>query len=140
MAQVIRVIGLKKLKKALKTASRRMQSATIAALFTEATSVMDLSQTLVPVATGELKGSAFVTKPTIANPNSVTGYSAGHAVKIHEDLTIPHSNGQAKYLEAALNKRSGGAAKRIAANTKRNFEKKIGIRSVRAKYSTNPNL
>jgi hypothetical protein len=33
------------------------------------------------------------------------GYTAPHAVLIHEDLTMPHQNGQAKYLEQPYRQR-----------------------------------
>lgn len=140
----LKLTGAKKLKRAFKDASRQMRSATLAATYEEAMGTMDASQRLVPIsATGShgnkpgfLKRSAFVTKPTLNGPDIELGYSAFYATPVHERTELRHAVGQAKFLEAAVNKRQGGMLRRISRKASRNFKKKIGIRSVAARYST----
>ena len=136
MAGVLKFTGFKELKRNLKGATRKYRSATLAAVYEEAQGTMDMSQRQVPIDTGELKDSAFVTKPTLSNPIVVMGYSADHAVPVHERLEVRHPIGKAKFLEDPANKRESGAVRRIARATKRNFEKGLGIRSVPARYAT----
>lgn len=64
-----------------------------------AQAVLELSQQLVPVDTGELHNSGYVER----RGNGVeVGYSADHAIYVHEDMSAHHPNGgQAKFLEAA---------------------------------------
>lgn len=58
----------------------------------------------VPVDTGTLRSSGHVSLPFIG-PSDISvqlrygGPAASYAVKVHEDLTVHHGNGQAKYLE-----------------------------------------
>lgn len=75
-----------------------------ATLYGEATRLMDQSQALVPVATGELKNSAYVATPasTAQSASVELGYGAAHAAEVHEDLTVAHASGQAKFLETPL--------------------------------------
>ena len=82
--------------------------------------IMPLARERVPVRTGELMASSHVNPPDttgggvqvsmgFGGPPGV-GNQAGetnnvdvdYAVYVHEDLMMPHSGGQAKYLETAL--------------------------------------
>lgn len=59
------------------------------------------SQKVVPVDTGNLKGSAFTKKEgTGFETDAIVGYTAGYAIFVHEDLEAQHAEGkQAKFLE-----------------------------------------
>lgn len=62
--------------------------------------VMARSQALVPIDTGELKASGYV---RLGPGGKVEiGYSAPYALAVHERLNVRHRQGQAKYLEAAV--------------------------------------
>lgn len=59
------------------------------------------SQKEVPVSTGELVESGFV-GPVETRPGTIEatiGYTAPHALAVHEDLTARHDDGKAKFLE-----------------------------------------
>lgn len=66
---------------------------------------MKESQKLVPVDTGELKESDYQDSCTKRRNDYVAsfGYTAEHAAIVHEDLSVFHRIGQAKYLEQPFN-------------------------------------
>lgn len=86
------------------------------ALKAEADRVMARSQELVPRATGELAESAFVDEPRREGDQTwvAIGYTAGHAVPVHELLHHHHEQGQAKYLQTAVAEASPGMPRRVA--------------------------
>jgi len=83
-------------------------------MYEEANLIMTAAKTdFVPVDTGALRASGFVTPPVITGQGvEVTlgfgGPSAPYAVVVHEDLTKRHPVGQAKYLELPLKARLAG--------------------------------
>jgi hypothetical protein len=69
--------------------------------------VLDRSQDLVPVKTGALRDSGYITSGEQGGYPSVTitygGGDVPYAYKVHEDLEMRHPNGgQAKFLEQAF--------------------------------------
>lgn len=93
------------------------------ALYEDGEELRTESQTLVPVDTGVLKNSAFVNTPqTDSQGTYVTvgygGAAKDYAVVQHEDLTLFHDDGQAKYLEQPFLERAKGLAERLAAKVK----------------------
>jgi hypothetical protein len=75
------------------------------------------SQKLVPVLTGELKGSGRIDPPVIQGKKiSVRiSYNTEYAIYVHEDLEAFHPNGgQAKYLEQPLRQSAPSMPGRIA--------------------------
>lgn len=80
----------------LKKLSDEMQQAARLALIQEAGEVIEASKPLVPVDTGALKASDYITE-TEKGVNF--GYSEEYALVVHEDLSANHPVGQAKYLE-----------------------------------------
>lgn len=79
-----------------------------AALYEVANEVMAESKRLVPVDTGALKGSGYVSEPRVelGKVEVEIGYggpAAAYAVRQHEDLSYAHpGGGQAKFLEQPL--------------------------------------
>ena len=66
------------------------------------------SQELVPVQTGKLKQSGFVSSERSATGAKVAiGYAKDgdpdYAINVHEDLEVSHPTGQSKYLQTAVN-------------------------------------
>ncbi len=67
--------------------------------------VLGEAQELCPVKTGFLMASGFATPPTgdgTATSMEI-GFNASYALYVHENLTAVHSQGQAKFLETAMN-------------------------------------
>lgn len=67
-----------------------------------ATAIYDRSQELVPVLTGALKSSGRVEVGGLLATISYGGSDAPYGAIVHEDLTLTHVNGQAKFLEQAV--------------------------------------
>ncbi len=65
----------------------------------------------------DLRGSAYTTLPveTSNGQTSEGGFGAEHAIPVHEKTEIRHSTGQAKFLEAAINAKSGSLIKTVQA-------------------------
>jgi bacteriophage HK97-gp10 putative tail-component len=63
------------------------------------------SKPLVPVDTGNLRGSGYTRKS--GELEVEVGYSAAYAVFVHEDLEAHHKVGQAKFLEQAVHENAG---------------------------------
>lgn len=63
-----------------------------------------LSQALVPVKTGDLKGSGFFN--VRVGEKQITlriGYKKPYAFRVHDDLQAKHKNGKAKFLSDVTN-------------------------------------
>lgn len=72
--------------------------------------IFQLSQTLVPVDTGFLKASGKMKFGGSGTQFTFTiEYTAPYAIFVHEDLSVYHPNGQAKFLEAAMRQGRGYA-------------------------------
>ncbi len=72
-----------------------------------------------PVDTGRLRSSGHVQLPEITRDEIVVrlsygGAAATYAVIVHEDLTVHHPVGQAKYLERPVLEMAPGAAAFVA--------------------------
>ena len=94
-----------------------------AALYQEAELVMTTSKDQVPVDTGTLKNSGFVNDPDVNGGEIavVLGYggaASAYALKQHEDLTLRHDDGNAKFLERPVLAAGKGLAARLAARVK----------------------
>ena len=94
-----------------------------AALYQEAELVMTASKDQVPVDTGTLKNSGFVNDPDVNGGEIavVLGYggaASAYALKQHEDLTLRHDDGNAKFLERPVLAAGKGLAARLAARVK----------------------
>ena len=115
-----RITGMSSLRTALRNAGKQAEAALAATLYETATQTMDNAQQLVPVDTGELRDSRYVTQPVKDAGGLVVelGYGADHAPRVHEDLNAAHpKGGQAKFLEVPLlgiNRQQFG--KRVAAH------------------------
>jgi hypothetical protein len=79
----------------------------------------DAKDNYVPVHDGILRGTGHVEQPQINGDTASVqlgfgGPAAPYAAKQHEDLTLHHTVGEAKYLERPLLQRIIGMAQRIA--------------------------
>lgn len=68
---------------------------------------MKLSASRTPVDTGDLLDSRYVEDAHFVGDEvrANMGYTAPHALFVHEDLEAHHPNGQAKFQESAMNDR-----------------------------------
>jgi hypothetical protein len=64
-----------------------------------------------PVETGELQESVFL-KPT--TDGAEVGFSAPHALYVHERIDVEHADGEAKFLEHAKDAAAGQIGQRVA--------------------------
>lgn len=88
-----------------------------AALYLFACRVMTASLRLVPVDTGALRKSHYVSEPSAqVGTNTIlsAGYVAPYAGWVHEDLHAEHINGSAKFLEKPYLQLRPRAARMIA--------------------------
>lgn len=100
------------------------------ALYREGQGILAASQGLVPIDTGTLRSSGYVTEPERAegritveigyggpaakiNPKSGES-SDGYAIIVHENLEAHHPVGGAKFLELPFNQATRGMGRRIA--------------------------
>ena len=105
----------------------KVHAAAAGAVLDEANLELEMTQELVPVATGELKASGRVEASQEAGTigaNIIYGGPAGsgrnavdvdYALAVHEDLAAHHPHGQAKYVEAVVQEEeaSGRTAERM---------------------------
>jgi hypothetical protein len=80
-----------------------------------------------PVDDGILKGSGYVTPPeesggVISQELGFGGAAADYALVQHEDLTLNHSVGQAKFLESAVSDREHELIGSVAAEIEREVQ------------------
>lgn len=100
----IQVIGATQFAQKLRRAQVAGPKVVLATLFQQAEKIMTVSKAdYVPVDKGHLRGSGFVEPPVMTSQGgSVTmgygGPAAPYAYIVHEDLTVRHTVGQAKYL------------------------------------------
>lgn len=97
----VRVKGLGKVLRNLDSARKRVEKGVELGLKAAGEVLEEESQRLVPVETGELRDSSYTRSTGRGLDTRVyVGYSAGHAVSVHEDLGAEHDPGKsAKFLE-----------------------------------------
>jgi len=110
----VNVSGFDKLGTSLDKISNKVMEATMDQLFDVAVEIMSNSQEQVPVDTASLLHSDFITVRDesiimgYGGPNSKLNPKNGmsteeYALKVHEDLSVYHHNGKAKFLEDPFN-------------------------------------
>lgn len=88
------------------------------ALYRRSSAILAVSQRLVPVDTGALRGTGHVTAPKVDSKSATVevvygGPAAPYARIVHEDLNAHHTVGQAKYLETAATAEREGTLKAL---------------------------
>lgn len=107
-------------------------------LYAEANGIMTQSKPLVPVDTGSLRASGYVTEPVVkgttvsvdlgyggvaSRKNPKTGESTDvYAIYVHENLDAHHRVGIAKFLEIPFDMAKRGMVGRIAASLKKRLK------------------
>lgn len=110
------VDGDKELIRTLHKLARAMPEAAAEALYEEGMRVDADMVPRIPVDTGRLRATHYVSPPK--RPDGVltveVGVGTDYAVAVHERTEIPHATGEAKFLEKALFATSPGMAQRLA--------------------------
>jgi hypothetical protein len=113
----------------------RFPRETAAALKKEAEITMTESKLEVPVDTGSLRNSGFVQAPKMFNNNISVKLGYGgvatkvnpktgelttqYAIQVHEDLSVRHRVGKAKFLEDPIKRRRNDIARNLARSVDR---------------------
>ena len=113
---------------------KRYQSAAISALYDEAVKIINKSIPITPLDAGDLRRSAFVTKPYDSGANQIEvelgygGFASKYALAVHEmgikpkkEINWKEPGTGAKYLEKPFNTATKGQAKRLQANAMKKF-------------------
>ncbi len=115
----IKLEGMDKLQNMLKVGGQQATIATARALYQQANRIFIDSQAQVPIDTGALRASGFVTKPYVVGTTATVqisygGAAAPYAVIVHEDLEANHTVGKAKFLEDPLTQAIPNLTKNVA--------------------------
>lgn len=107
MRVTFKVEGLKEVMAKAKRAGEAGVAAAGVALYAVGNNVVDKSMDKTPVDFGNLRGSHYVTHPVKRGGNVLVEVGVGttaesYAVEQHENLTFQHKEGEAKFLEKAL--------------------------------------
>lgn len=104
MARRVYFTGLKRVQANLNKEISGIKGRTKQGLWIAAENIRRDAQLLTPVATGNLKGSAYVNAyNTPRGPGAEIGFTASYAVFVHE-VKASHKVGQWKFLETAMKK------------------------------------
>ena len=129
MGVTAKLLGLAKFKANALLATNRYRRAVGGAVYREASRVMASSIREVPVDTGRLRATGFVSAPdtTTRDVSVQLGYGTDYALPVHERTEVSHAVGKAKFLDDPLNAARSGMADRIARDTRILFEQNRGF-------------
>ena len=114
MAVGLKLSGLREVQQGLKKYAKKYPAATGHAIYTEGFEIQREAQRRAPVEFAVLRTSAYTTVPDLKNVVAEVGFGTQYAVRQHEETTWHHPRGgEAKYLENAINMRSGGMLQRL---------------------------
>lgn len=119
MSLEVDIVNVAQVTAALRNAGAAIRREAVAGLYQVAEEEMAEAKRRVPVDTGALASSGYVTEPREAG-NDVNiglgfgGPAAPYALVVHEDLSAFHEVGQAKYLESTLVESAPYIAQRVA--------------------------
>ena len=114
MAIEILVTGIAEVNAQLAKLVERDQQAAVQALREEAETIMTDSKQRVPVDTGVLRASGFVSPVEDGVRLAYGGAASDYAIYVHENLDANHPVGEAKYLERPVLEALPGLAERVA--------------------------
>jgi len=128
----VAIEGVQKILQNLDLAGRRSRGAVAAALYQEGLAIMAESVKQVPVDTGRLRSTHYVSPPTgdKDDPVCTLGYGTNYGVYVHERPELKHTSGKAKFLEDPINSARSGYVERVAARAHENFERGIGVSTI----------
>lgn len=94
----------------------RLQRGTVDGLNDAAGHVLDVAKADTPTETGRTRDSGTVVPGVLTNSRAAVSIEFRNPIApiVHEDLTVEHDNGKAKFLEDAMNSQRDEAAERVA--------------------------
>lgn len=128
----VRVTGLPQVRRELQRSDQRFSNAFGAALYREGSRILRESLKEVPVDTGRLRSTGYVSPPTrklLAGIVVEVGYGTNYAVRQHEDVSIRHRVGKAKYLQDPLQAAADGVTTRVVADMRKLAAAGVGFGS-----------
>lgn len=127
----LEVNGMDKVIKKMTGKSKSYREAAAAAVLQEAYKVDELSQKMVPVDTGRLRSSHYVSPPVnIRNIQAEVGYGTDYALPVHEKTGAALKSGFPKFLEEAMKMNSVGYKNRLMMRIKLNEKAGIGLSGI----------
>ena len=133
----IKLKGAARVEKNLKKAAVSYTQAMSAAIYQKGLEVLAGSVRLVPVDTGRLRSTHYVTIPSSRGVVEM-GYGTDYAVPVHERTDVRHTTGQAKFLEQPVNAARSGYAADVARKAQNNFKSGVGLSSLAGSTPTRP--
>lgn len=118
----VKITGLPQLRRRMASAAVAQRHAFGAALYREGLRILAQSLRLVPVDTGRLRATGYVSPPTskmFVGQVVEVGYGTQYAPRQHEDVSLRHTVGQSKFLQQPAEQAQAGLAARVAADTAR---------------------
>lgn len=94
----------------------RLQGGTVDGLNDAASHVLDVAKADTPTKTGRTRDSGTVVPGAVTNNRASVAIEFRNPIApiVHEDLTVEHDNGKAKFLEDAMNSQRDEAADLVA--------------------------
>lgn len=138
MKNGFKITGTRQVQKRLEDAMRRAPAGVSAGLLKIAEAVMDEAVARVPVQTGALRDSAYISTP-VARAGQVgveLGFGTDHAVSNHEATDRAPVTGEPKFLEKAIILQARGSLYKIAKEAERVVAGKAA--KLTTKYPTRP--
>lgn len=116
--------GVDAVKKRLAELFAKAPGAVASAMYQEGLAVDAAALRKMPVDSGRMRASHYVSPPEKAGDTVVVEIGVGteYAVFVHEDTSKHHPVGGAKFLERALNERASGFAERLAKRAAANLK------------------
>jgi hypothetical protein len=110
-------VNTKKTQQELLQLARELREAAVVGMRKFEEEEMEESQKLVPVDTGELKNSKYIDEPYWDGDRlrGALGYTAPHALTVHENHDAIYRVGQSNYLAQPLDESAPYMVRRIAA-------------------------
>jgi len=123
MARGGRLQGLDAAMNALNREIQKIEGRTERGVYLAAEMIRGEAITLTPVDLGDLRASAkVVSAPSVFGgddgPTAAITYGTDYAIVQHEDLSLSHDDGEAKFLEKAVNRNQDRALAIIAREAK----------------------
>lgn len=119
----VKLFGALEMRVKMKDLSKRAQQSVVDGVEEFERVEMKEMQRRVPKDTGELHDSGYIDKPEIQGNNIVggMGFTAEHAIFVHEDLEAIHPNGEAKFMESVLNESEPHFGERVGEHVKKDL-------------------
>lgn len=119
----LEVSGVDQIAREVERSIVKYEAATRVALYQVAVEIAAEAERLTPVSSGELQESMYVTAVTGRQPAVELGYGAEHAPIVHEEQWVHHEQGEAKFLQKAIDGLAASLLERLRGHIAANVER-----------------